>query len=129
MERRGKFPQMYQFIWSTQYQLVSCSSSIEIKFALDAGSVSNANDFVNCDDIWTNTNLSICVPTFIGAAPPLCTLHTQVADATTCAAVSKKNGVSAAWIKAWNPWVDCGDIWKGTDLCLFLVPERTGEAQ
>ena len=96
---------------------MSCSSSIETKFALQEGSVSAANTFVDCDDIWANTNLLICVPA-ISESDSSCTRRERVKGRTTCAAVGKANGVSAAWIKAWNPWLNCGDIWNGTDLCV-----------
>ena len=97
---------------------MSCSSSIETKFALQAGSVSAANTWVNCSDIWTSTNLSICVPTLSASDPQTCSKRMTAASATTCGAVGGVNGVSASWIKAWNPWVNCADIWQGTDLCV-----------
>ena len=99
-------------------QPVRCSASIEAKFALQTSSVAAANPWVNCADIWTGTNLSICVPTLAASDPQTCTKSVTAGSPTTCAAVGAANGASAAWVKAWNPWVNCADIWQGTNLCV-----------
>lgn len=94
------------------------SSSIETMFALQAGSVAAANGWVNCADIWAGTGLALCVPALAPADAQACTKSTAAGAPTTCAAVGAANGVSAAWIKAWNAWVNCADIWQGTNLCV-----------
>jgi hypothetical protein len=94
------------------------SASIEASFALEAGSVAKANTFVTCTDIWQGTTLSICVPTLAPTDPQGCTKNVAASGPTTCAGVATTYGTTAAWIKAWNPVVNCADIWAGTPLCV-----------
>ena len=118
MERLGEFPQMYQFILSGQYKLVGCSSSIETKFALQGGSVSAANPRVDCSNTLAGVDLSICVPTLSASDPQDCTENATTVNPITCGSLGSLYGVSAAWIKAWNPLVDCANIPAETMICI-----------
>ena len=77
------------------------SASIETKFALTAGSISSANTWVNCADIWTGTNLSICVPNLGNSDSKTCTKTISSAAGETCSSIAQNYGTYAAWIKAW----------------------------
>ena len=93
-------------LWSEHYgnyELTALDSSkIEAKFALSAGSVSSANSWVNCANIWTKTRLSICVPTLSSSDPKKCTKTIVSAAGNTCSSIAQGRGTSASWIKAWS---------------------------
>lgn len=93
-------------------------TSIEAKFGLSAGAISQANSFVTCTDIWVNTPL--CIPP--GGSPPTtggqCTRTIRSTQDATCDSIGAANGVSGAQIKAWNDFLDCNDIWTNTPVCV-----------
>jgi len=88
-------------------------ASIGQKYGLTATQILNANSFLNCNDIWTNT--PICIPP--GGTPTCTQTYYSVAN-DTCDSIGQKYGVSGAQIKTWNSFVTCTDIWVGTPLCV-----------
>ena len=93
-----------------------CSDKIESKFALQAGNVLELNANVNCHSIDTKTGLQVCVP-FTDLSKD-CPKRTVTGTDTTCATVGAEFGLTAAWIKALNWWVDCNNIGATTGLCV-----------
>jgi len=100
-------------------------ASIGTKFGLTAAQISAANTFVNCGDIWANTNL--CIPP--GGTPPTSTTsatqpaptcvsrYTSVAG-DNCVNIGAKYGLTGTQISTANSFVNCNDIWVGTNLCI-----------
>jgi LysM repeat protein len=82
------------------------------------GQVQQLNSYVTCTDIWAGTPLSICVPSLRASDPQACTQTYTSAPGDTCGSVAAAHGTSAQWIKAWNAFLDCTDIWTGTSVCV-----------
>src|SRR5258706_6745277 len=94
------------------------SSSIEAKFALPSGQVKQLNDYVTCTDIWAGTPLNICVPSLRPSDPQTCTQTYTSKPNDTCESIATAFGTTAQWIKAWNSFLTCTDIWTNTPVCV-----------
>jgi peptidoglycan/xylan/chitin deacetylase (PgdA/CDA1 family)/LysM repeat protein len=118
---------------ASRYTSVAGDNCVNIgaKYGLTGAQISAANSFVNCNDIWVGTNL--CIPP--GGTPPTSTTsatqpaptcvsrYTSVAG-DNCVNIGAKYGLSGAQISAANSFVNCNDIWVGTNLC--IPPGGTG---
>jgi len=103
----------------------SCNS-IGAKYGLTGTQISNANSFVDCNNIWAYT--PICIPAGTGSstaststtssAPTTCVATYTAGDNETCITVAARYGLSATDIYNANKFVGCDDIWKNTPLCI-----------
>ena len=73
---------------------------------------------MTCTDIWAGTPLSICVPTLSPSDPQTCTQTYTSKAGDTCQSIGPAFGTTAQWIKAWNAFLNCSDVWVGTSVCV-----------
>ncbi|KAG9041833.1 Carbohydrate esterase 4 protein [Serendipita sp. 407] len=90
-------------------------AKIENDNGLPAGSILQANQFLNCNDIWVNT--PICIPPG-GTGGSTCTQTISSTLGQTCDTIGADHGVSGAQILAWNTFLKCNDIWVNTPVCV-----------
>lgn len=104
--------------------------SLGAKFGVTADAIHNANSFLTCNDIWVNT--PICVPfpnptITISATPiplptPTCKETYISAEGDTCESIAHKYELSASDIYNANTFLNCGDIWTYTPVCIPDLP-------
>ncbi|KAG8812610.1 hypothetical protein FRC19_003024 [Serendipita sp. 401] len=94
----------------------------------------NSNTFLNCDDIWVNT--PICLPflqpsrtliappaattvaTTVPSSPsPTCRSIIISAPGQTCDSIARDTRLVGSDILDANPFLNCNDIWPGTQIC------------
>jgi len=95
-------------------------ATIAAAHGLTAADIQNANTFLNCNDIWTNT--PICVPaggsTGGSTTTPTCSSTYNSASGDNCDTIANKYGLTKAAIQSANSFVNCDDIWTNTPICI-----------
>ncbi|KAG8799341.1 hypothetical protein FRC17_007153 [Serendipita sp. 399] len=95
--------------------------SIARNNGLVGSDIATANSFVNCNDIWPNTR--ICVPS-VSYAPGckhwliVTSDYATSGSKITCGDAARLWGLEANDIYQSNTFVNCDDIWPGTQLCI-----------
>lgn len=89
-------------------------ASIGTKYGLTGNQILAANTFLNCNDIWANTN--VCIPP--GGSSTTCTQTISSLAGDTCDTIGSRYGVSGTQIKTWNDFLNCADIWTNTPVCV-----------
>ncbi|PVF94640.1 hypothetical protein CPB86DRAFT_634144 [Serendipita vermifera] len=92
--------------------------TIANQYSIAPSFIMDANNFVNCDDIWVGT--PICIPAFYPGKfdPPCRETYTSVQGDTCNTIANKLGGVNAGEITIANPWLNCNDVWTGTPICI-----------
>jgi LysM repeat protein len=89
--------------------------TLDKKYHLVSGAIKQANQFLDCSDIWTYT--PICIPDGADNAPACKSTYVSVAG-DTCSSIETKYDLVEGTIKQANEFLDCSDIWTYTPICI-----------
>lgn len=84
-------------------------------YNLVSGTIKQANQFLDCRNIWTST--PICIPNGPYNAPPCKSTYKSVAG-DTCSSIDTKYNFVDGTIKTANGFLTCTDIWVNTPICI-----------
>ncbi|PVF94642.1 hypothetical protein CPB86DRAFT_634132 [Serendipita vermifera] len=100
--------------------------SIGGAFGIYDYSIQQGNTFLNCNDIWTGTQ--ICIPDVSDNRPviypedlstnPRCQAQQYSLRGDDCRSIGNQWGLYDYQIWNANSWVNCNDLWPGTLLCI-----------
>ena len=94
-------------------------SSIEAKYHLGQGAIQGANPSLNCADIKAGTG--VCIPAdrrVVRQAPNCDGDHYTSQQWDTCSSIDQKFNLPAGTVQGANSFLNCADIWAGTDICI-----------
>jgi hypothetical protein len=89
--------------------------TLDKKYNLVSGTIKQANQFLDCSNIWAWT--PICIPDGPYNAPACKSTYTSVAG-DTCSSIETKYNLVDGTIKTANGFLTCTDIWVNTPICI-----------
>ena len=97
-------------------------NTLDKKYDLVSGTIKQANQFLDCSNIWTRT--PICIPNGPHNSPACKSTYVSAAG-DTCSSIESKYNLVQGTIKIANSFLTCTDIWTHTPICIPDGPYKT----